>query len=512
MQIRQEPPAVREAMILAIHDWAFGIAGSGNPDAELLIRAILKIEVKADDDLWRKNFRDAVTKDSLQVFQKLSADARKLQLAPSSLFSLAESLGRRGDRDGALELLRWAQWRHPTDFWIVFGLGSLFEPKNPEQSVDLEERIGSLRTALVLRPDASVVHYNLGIALIAKKQLDDAIFEFNQAIKFDSHYAPPHVMLGNCLKAMNRLDEAIDEYKKAITIDPKRSVAHFNLGITLMAKKRLDEAIDVYKTFVKLEPNDALGWLNLGAALFDTNRVDESIEAYRAAIAINPNLANGHAALGLAFLRKGQFVEAKTSTQQALKFLPENHRARPRILNQLAQCDTFLALEAKLSNVLADKAQVQDNGERRGFIEICRFQQRYAAAAKLSRDAFAADPKLADDLIAAHRYNAACFAILAAAGQGTDVDKLDDRERAHLRKQSLDWLKADLDLWEKRLAEGKPADQKLVLDTLRHWQNDPDLASVREAASLGKLLTPEREAWRELWAAVAKVCAACSPR
>src|SRR6516164_4586354 len=54
--------------------------------------------------------------------------------------------------------------------------------------------------------------------------------------------------------------------------------------------------------------------------------------------------------------------------------------------------------------------------------------------------AFAADPKLADDLKAGHRYRAACAAALAAAGQGEDAAKLDDKEKVRLRKQALDWL------------------------------------------------------------------------
>jgi hypothetical protein len=41
-----------------------------------------------------------------------------------------------------------------------------------------------------------------------------------------------------------------------------------------------------------------------------------------------------------------------------------------------------------------------------------------------------------------YRYNAACCAALAAGGQGKDADKLDDKERARLREQACDWLRA----------------------------------------------------------------------
>jgi hypothetical protein len=62
-------------------------------------------------------------------------------------------------------------------------------------------------------------------------------------------------------------------------------------------------------------------------------------------------------------------------------------------------------------------------------------------------EAFADDPKLADDLRTRHRYNAACSAALAGCGQGADADKPDDQERARLRQQALAWLRADPAAW-----------------------------------------------------------------
>src|SRR5581483_10546253 len=153
--------------------------------------------------------------------------------------------------------------------------------------------------------------------------------------------------------------------------------------------------------------------------------------------------------------------------------------------------------------VLAGKTTPKDNRERLGLIEVCRLQQRHAAAVKLCADALAADAKLADDLLAFHRYNAACDAALAAVGQGTDADKLDDKERSRLRRQAQDWLRADLDAWGKRLDGGKPADRKRVQDQLKHWQDDTDLTGVRDPKALAKLPAEEQTAWRKLWDDVA---------
>jgi serine/threonine-protein kinase len=142
------------------------------------------------------------------------------------------------------------------------------------------------------------------------------------------------------------------------------------------------------------------------------------------------------------------------------------------------------------------------NAERLGLAEWCQVKKLHHTAAGLYAAAFAADPKLADDLGAGHRYNAACYAALAAAGQGEGAAKLDDKERTRLRQQALDWLRADLALRGKQLESGKPH-RAAVQQALRHWQQDTDLAGLRDKAALAKLPPEERAAFASLWSDVA---------
>src|SRR5262249_50342757 len=102
----------------------------------------------------------------------------------------------------------------------------------------------------------------------------------------------------------------------------------------------------------------------------------------------------------------------------------------------------------------------------------------------------------------ARRYQAACFAALAAAGQGADADTLDDKERAHWRKQALDWLRADLAAW------ARVPDRAVVQKVLKLWQQDSRLGGVRDAAALAKLPQAERPEWQRLWADVETLLAA----
>jgi hypothetical protein len=95
--------------------------------------------------------------------------------------------------------------------------------------------------------------------------------------------------------------------------------------------------------------------------------------------------------------------------------------------------------------------------------------------------------------------------LAARAGQGEDAAKLDHLERTRLRRQALDWLRADLALRTKQLESGAPADRAEAQKALRHWQKDPDLAGIRVQAALAKLPEEDRAACVKLWADVAEL-------
>jgi hypothetical protein len=107
---------------------------------------------------------------------------------------------------------------------------------------------------------------------------------------------------------------------------------------------------------------------------------------------------------------------------------------------------------------------------------------------------------LAADATAGLRYDAACSAALAGCGRG-DAARVDEKTRARCRRLALEWLRADLALWARRL-HGAPASRPAVRQALEHWRRDPDLAGVREGTALATLPDGEREAWGKLWAEV----------
>src|SRR5260370_8776604 len=112
---------------------------------------------------------------------------------------------------------------------------------------------------------------------------------------------------------------------------------------------------------------------------------------------------------------------------------------------------------------------------------LCPYNEHNWAAAGLFVYAFPAEPKLTDDLQAQHRYNAACASALAAAGNGVDAGKLDDKERTRLRQQALNWLRADPAAYTRLVEKGDQNIFPAIHQRLAHCQQDTTLSIFHNA-------------------------------
>ncbi len=169
------------------------------------------------------------------------------------------------------------------------------------------------------------------------------------------------------------------------------------------------------------------------------------------------------------------------------------------------KCERLIELDGLLPPVLRGENEPATPAERLDLADLCQLpcKRRYAAAARFYADAFAADQKFAADLQRQHRYNAACSASLAAAGQGADAKHLPDKVRQMLRRQALAWLRADMALYAGLAGREEPPVKQTVRQRLGHWQQDTDLASVRDADAISQLPEGEAKQWRQLWEDVA---------
>jgi tetratricopeptide (TPR) repeat protein len=309
------------------------------------------------------------------------------------------------------------------------------------------------------------------------------------------------INLGNALWALNRLADAEKAYRDAMLIDRARAEAYVGLGAVLMDMRRYPEAVAVCSQAVQLK-KDPTAYYNMGNAHKALGQLSEAVSAYREAIKLSPEYAEAHCNLGNALRAQGKFADSLAEYRRGHELGRKRPGWRYPSARWVQDAEKLVALDDKLAAVLDGKVKPDGAAERFALAEFCVAHKRLPLTAARQYTETFADPQLSEDMKALHLYNAGCAASLAGTGQGLDAAKIDDQERARWRKQALDWLRAALAVSAQRVDKGTPAERAAVHQRLQHWQEDADLAGMRDEPGLLKLADEERDVWLRFWADV----------
>jgi Flp pilus assembly protein TadD/tRNA A-37 threonylcarbamoyl transferase component Bud32 len=371
----------------------------------------------------------------------------------------------------------------------------------------------AFRQAIRLNPDYYTAHGNLGNALFNQGRHKEAEAAYRQAIRLKPNDPKGHNNLGGALDSQGRHKEAETAYREAIRLKPDFPRAHHNLGLALNYQGRYKEAEGAFRESIRLKPDHAEAHYHLGLMLSRQGRHTEAEAAYRQALHLRPDYPEAHCNLGGALRDQGRFSEA-------LQSLRRGHAlgsARPGWRNPSAawvrHCQRLVELDRLLNVFLKGDAEPASALERLELASLCQMpcKRLHLTASRLAADAFTAEPKRADDLRQQYRYNAACSAALAAAGQAEDARFLPDRVALKLRLLTLRWLKADLALYAKLCEHDDPRVKQVVRQRLTHWRQGSDLGAVRDPAALRILPEAEQVAWLNLWSQVDALLARTMP-
>jgi serine/threonine-protein kinase len=505
-----------------------------------LVAAILEyrkaIELDSKVSIYHSNLAESL-RDQGRLDEAIHEYRIAIALDPNRATrhsGLGHALWDKGELEEAVREHRLACKLEPTSAEHRNALGLDFQKKR-----QFDAAIQEFRFAIKLDPNYALAYYNLGNIFREKGEPNEAIENYRKAISLDPKIANSHLGLGNALFDKGQLDEGIAEYRRAIELKPNDATFHDNLGHALYQKKQFAEAASQFRIAIILDAKSANMHYDLAVALKDGGQLEEAITEYRMALHLDPKLAYPHdglasiaairqdwdgtiaeaqkaieldpkfvlpySKLGVALQQKGMFEKARDTFKQAIKLSPEKDPQYQLLHRLLQECERLLGLDQKLTKILNGKDKPADDTERILLADLCAkpYKKQYAAALRFLTEAMDHDPKLAGDCKTSCRYNAACVAVLIAAGQDAREKNPSVEEREKLIKKALVWLREDLAAWTK-LAED-PKEHDLVLRAVSHWQKDADLVTVRNAKEVGRLLAEEQHEWKKLWADVAEL-------
>jgi tetratricopeptide (TPR) repeat protein len=124
---------------------------------------------------------------------------------------------------------------------------------------------GAPRT--VLAKDAK--SYNdQGLEALKKNQYDQAITDFNQAIKLNPKFDLAYNNRGFAYYSKKNYDKALADFNKAIALNPKYAVAYSNRGMIYSAKRDFNKAFADYNKAIQLDPKNSIAYNYRGSIYY----------------------------------------------------------------------------------------------------------------------------------------------------------------------------------------------------------------------------------------------------
>jgi len=146
-----------------------------------------------------------------------------------------------------------------------------------------------------------------------------------------------HISFAQLLANMGRRDDAIAQYQQALRLDPSDATAHYNLANLLAEYGRDDDALGHYTAAARLAPNDPRIKINLGNLFLKQAHWDQAIAAYTEALRLDPTAFEAHNNIAIAFADRGNLTDATAHFREAGRLrpqLPEIHRELAEILER----------------------------------------------------------------------------------------------------------------------------------------------------------------------------------
>lgn len=139
-----------------------------------------------------------------------------------------------------------------------------------------------------LNGDSMRVHQVLGEAYAQAYRTQEAISEFEIAVKIAPHQPGLHEELGDQYWVASQLDKALPTYREELAIDPYAVSAQYKLGSLLVLSQQAAEGVKLLREVLREDPSLSDAHYYLGSGLMSLNRNQEAIHEFELAIAAGP--------------------------------------------------------------------------------------------------------------------------------------------------------------------------------------------------------------------------------
>jgi tetratricopeptide (TPR) repeat protein len=283
-----------------------------------------------------RDFRDIPKSDAERLARALPFPNRNYVLAfGRNHLSSGAQFYQRGYLEQAEVSFRQALEDDPSSAEALYGIGSVYLNQNKNALArEMFEKCVKLQPSYPeTLPDA---WNNLGVLATREGQIDEAIANFQQALKFNPRHQLSLDNLGNAYRAEKRWSDARQALESALEASPDDAEANYSLGMVFAQTGEPNKAYDHLQRALKARPDYPEALNNLGILYLLNRRRQEAVSSFEQCIRVAPSFDQGYLNLARLYALEGAHDKAVTLLLDLLKQHPDHPQAK-QMLEQLQQ-------------------------------------------------------------------------------------------------------------------------------------------------------------------------------
>lgn len=236
-----------------------------------------------------------------------------------------------GDMANAMEQFEKAIARNPGDIAAHLNMGIVYG-----EAGRYDDALKEFGRVIELDPARAAAHFNRGVVLMKQRNQAEAISAFEKALSLGERATALHYNLAVCYEYADGVrygegfnaGKSIEHYKKVLDREPGNAVVRYNLGMVYLHTGDLGPAEDELRRATELDPEMADAFYQLGALLLKKKNyygaVKNLLDAQRldARLPLKGALVEAHGGLGRFYLDNGDYENARTNFEEALRLDP----------------------------------------------------------------------------------------------------------------------------------------------------------------------------------------------
>jgi tetratricopeptide (TPR) repeat protein len=185
---------------------------------------------------------------------------------------------------------------------------------------------GSFRLALRDDPSSAEALYGLGSACLSQQKTAEARESFERATKLQANYPDTLANAWNNLGLLEtrqgHTEDAIRNFQEAVRLSPDHLIALNNLGNAYRLRKSWDEARKTFERALEVSPSDPEANYGLGMVFAQADDSTHAYEYLQKALKFRPDYPEALNNLGILYLRIQRRDEAVASFEECIRVAP----------------------------------------------------------------------------------------------------------------------------------------------------------------------------------------------